>query len=172
MDVLHISLWMCPISGHGCIPYQVMDYSISGRGCTPYQVKDVSFVILWMCPRSGHRCTPNQVVDVPHIKSRVCPMSVYGCAPYTVPESSLTQDTPPRAFPIPCSPTPCVSYHVVYRVCLVHTKPSPMCCWLPELYDLSGFHFSAPDQGPQKAAFFFLYLTFPHFCAGSTVYLK
>jgi len=52
MDVLHIKLWMWPISGHGCIPYQVVDVlHISSRvcpmslyGCAPYTV-------------TGHSCT-------------------------------------------------------------------------------------------------------------------
>ena len=129
MDVPHIKLWMCRISGHGCTPCQSMDvphiklwmYPVSSYGCSPYHSMDVVHIKSWIYPMSGHGCIPFQVVNVPNIRSWICPMSVYGFAPYPVPESSLTQDTPPPAFPTPCSPPPLASciMLLIYRSCLV-----------------------------------------------------
>ena len=180
MDVFHIRSWMYSISSRGCTPYQVKNVSlvglwtcpISGHGWIPYQIVDVPHIRSWIYSISSRGRTPYQAMDVFHINSWMYSMSTrgcvpcrYRCGPYAVPESSLTQDNPPHDFSTSCSPpTPlrlvscCLSITYILSSHSV-TKP-PLYCWLPDLYDLIGFHFPAPGQGPKKGCVF---LSFPHF---------
>jgi len=140
------------------------------------QVMDVPHIRPWMCSISSYGCDPYQAMDVFHIKSWMFSTSAQGCVPclfMDVPHIQ-SQDTPAHAFPTPCS-TPlhlvscCLSTAYIFSSHSL-TKPSPVYCWLPDLYDLIGFHFPAPAQGPQKS---WVFLSFPHTSyAGSTIYLK
>lgn len=105
-------------------------------------------------------------------------MSVYGCAPYPVPESSLTQDTPPHAFPTPCFPHPIASRIMlfIYRVCLVQPVTHKTITRVLLVAIFVWFNWvSLPCSRPRPSKglrFSFFSSLFHTFCAESTIYLK
>lgn len=101
-------------------------------------------------------CALYQAMDVFHIKSWMYSIS----SPLVIFNTghSSTCFSKPLLPPPPLRLVSCLLSTAYVSSSHLLTKLSPVYCWLPDLYDLIGFHFSAPAQGPQKGCIFLPFL--------------